>query len=76
MGKIIGWILIAGGVLLGLWLGLWVLFVGGIGQIAEGVKATPVNDWWIAFGILRIVLAGWVGWGVGALVVVVGTLFL
>lgn len=47
---------------LGLYMGLWVMLIGGIVQIAEAVKDNPVSGLDILIGIARIVGAGFVGW--------------
>lgn len=54
---IIGGVLIAAGVALGLYVGLWWFFVGGIISIIDGVKADPTDAGMIAWGIVRVVLA-------------------
>lgn len=58
-----GCLLILVGIALGLYVGLWLCFIGGIVQVVEAIKAEPVSAWGIAWGVLRIVLAGPVGWG-------------
>jgi len=58
----LGIILIIVAILGGLWLGLWVCFIGGLVQIAEAVKADPVSSWGIAFGATRIVFVVPVAW--------------
>lgn len=50
------------GIGLGLYLGLWVMFIGGIVQIVEAVKIDPVSSWGIAYGLCRVFFAGFVGW--------------
>jgi len=45
-----------------LYLSLWLCFVGGIVQLIEAVKATPVSAIGIAIGILRFVFSALVGW--------------
>ena len=47
----------------------WVL---GIVGIIEAAKCDPVNSWGVAWGVLRIILAGvagaitfWIGWALG-----------
>ena len=50
------------GILLGLYVGIWLCFIGGIVQIVEAAKANPVSSWGIAFGITRIIIASPVGW--------------
>lgn len=71
--KWLGILLIAIGVFLGLYLGLWVCFIGGIVQIVNEFKAAreviPMN---IAFGILRIFFACIVGWISGLALVIPG----
>jgi len=59
MKGIVGLILIGVGVILGIYVGVWVLFIGGILQIAQSVQ--PVNAVGIAWGIIRI-LFSWIGW--------------
>lgn len=47
---------------LGLWLGVWFMFVGGIVQMVEAIKATPIESMGVAIGIVRILGASFVGW--------------
>jgi len=56
------WVFMILGVVLGVWMGIGVMLVGGIVQIIDGIKATPTNSWWIAFGITRIACSSIVGW--------------
>lgn len=53
--------LIIAGVVLGIWLGLVVMFVGGIVQIVDAVKSDPVSGGDIAWGIVRLMFASVVG---------------
>ncbi len=50
------------GVLLALYLGVWVMFVGGIIQLVEAIKTTPVEAFGIAIGAVRILGASFVGY--------------
>ncbi len=59
------------GVLIAIWLGGWVFFVGGIVQIIEAVKSDPVSGWGILFGTVRWWLC-WPAFWV-ALIPIVGT---
>ena len=68
MIKLIGFLLIVAAVLLGLWLGIWVMFIGGIAQFINGIKVTPVDALGIATGIARVLFAGAVGWVVAVIV--------
>lgn len=45
------------GAVLALWLGGWVLFVGGIVQVIEGVTSDPVSGKDIVMGLLRVISA-------------------
>lgn len=62
MKAIIGLLMILGGLALGAYVGLWLMFVGGIIQVIEAVQVTPVNASGIAWGIVRIVFASAAGW--------------
>lgn len=61
MRNVIGILLMVAGVAVAVYVGLWVCFIGGIVQCIEAVKATPVDAWGIAFGVVRIVFAGFAG---------------
>ncbi len=41
----------------GLYVGFWLMFVGGIVQIVEAVSVAPVDKWGIAYGIVRLTFA-------------------
>lgn len=51
------------GIALGIYLGIWVFLVGGIVSIVTGATATPVIASMIAWGVVKFLLAGVVGWG-------------
>ena len=57
----VGVILIVAGISLAVYVGVWWAFIGGIVQAIDGVKATPTDAWEIAYGIVRIVFAGFLG---------------
>jgi hypothetical protein len=62
--KLLGILLIIVGVALGAFLGLYLCLFGGIIQIIEGAKATPIGSSDVAFGIVRVLLtsvAFWLG---------------
>jgi predicted esterase YcpF (UPF0227 family) len=61
MKTAIGLLLVVCGVALGLYCGLWLAFIGGIVQIIEAIKASPVEAMGIAIGIVKIVFAGFIG---------------
>lgn len=61
MKTFIGFSLIILGILLGLYLGVWVMFIGGIIQVVQNI--TPVvNALGIALGLLRFMASSLVGW--------------
>ena len=57
----VGIIMIVFGIALGVYAGLWWAFIGGIIQVVEAVKASPVEAMDLALGIVRIVFAGAIG---------------
>ncbi|MFW6120573.1 MAG: hypothetical protein ACOC80_06690 [Petrotogales bacterium] len=64
MKNLRGWIglaLVILGIPIALYVGGWVMFVGGIVQIVEAIQCDPVNAIGIALGILRWAAAGTVG---------------
>lgn len=69
--KIIGVIIMIFGVLLGLFLSVWVLNVGGIIQIAKSLN--PIDEIGIAIGAIKL-WASWLGYVAGAIVWAVGDL--
>lgn len=62
MKAVIGIILILAGILLGIYVGGWLFFIGGIVQIIEQIQSTPVDAYAVAFGILKIILASAAFW--------------
>lgn len=63
IGKILAILIFFAGIILGLWLGLWVMFIGGIEQIVDGINVEPADGTDIAWGIVRIIFAAGIGWG-------------
>jgi len=62
MKTLIGLLLIVLGVVVGVYLGVWVMFIGGIVQVIDAFKATPIVGLDVALGIARILFASVVGW--------------
>lgn len=60
MGKVIGIVMIVAGVALGLYVGVYLMLVGGILQIVAAVKGGFVASG-IAWGVVKIVFAGAAG---------------
>ena len=68
MNKIIGLILVALGIAMGAFLGLYICLYGGIMQVVDGIKAS-FDASQIAMGIVRILITSIVGW-VSALILI------
>lgn len=63
MKKIIGILIVIVGIALGIYVGAWLMFIGGITQIVNSIN--PVNGLGIALGIARIVfceIGGFIVW--------------
>ena len=59
--NILGLLLVVVGIFGGLYLGVWVMFIGGIVQVVQ--SCTPlIIPMGIALGLLRIICASVVGW--------------
>lgn len=67
--------LIFAGFVLGVYVGLWLMFVGGIIAIVNAVQADPVNGSAIAWGIVRIVFASTAGGIVAVFLIQLGLKF-
>ncbi len=77
MTKLAGIILVVSGIVLGLYIGIWVCFIGGIVQIINEIKSPDaVNAINVAIGIGRIIFAGIIGWVVTILGILPGTALL
>lgn len=61
MGKLIGFIIGICGVIFGLYFGFWVMFVGGLVDIIDAVKAPVTSVSIIGFGVLKMMFASFVG---------------
>lgn len=57
MKILFGVLMILGGIALGLYVGIWLMLVGGIMQIVDAVTADPINGSDIAWGVVRIIFA-------------------
>lgn len=52
------------GAFLGLWIGVWVMFIGGIVQVIESIKMVPISSLELACGAARVLFSGAAGWGI------------
>ncbi len=77
MKEIVGLIMIIAGIALGLYVGLWLCFVGGIVQIINAIKSPEaVMAMNIVVGILRIVIASVAGWASATFLIAPGYVLL
>lgn len=76
MKQVIGFILIIAGIALGLYLGLYVCFIGGIVDVVEFIRDETLPTSHLAWGILKVVCAGFVGTVSGYIVSIVGVTLL
>jgi hypothetical protein len=69
----IGTLVVALGICLGLYVGFWVMFVGGVMDVVEQVRAEVMSKMVLALGIAKILFASFVGWVIVAFSVFIGT---
>jgi len=62
MKTLIGIVLIIAGIALGLYLGVWVMFIGGIIDIIDQIKAPELSAMAVAWGVVKVVFASLIGW--------------
>ena len=70
MKQMLGILIAIVGITLGIYVGVWLMFIGGITQIVNSIN--PVNGLGIAFGIVRIIFGG-IGGFIAWLGVVIGS---
>ena len=61
MTKLFGMLISIAGICLGVYTGFWVMFVGGIVDIIDAIKAPVTDAGMIGWAILKILLASFVG---------------
>lgn len=72
MKKVIGILIAIVGIALGIYVGVWLMFVGGIVQIINSIN--PINGLGIDLGIARIIfcevggLIAWLGIAIGSVI--------
>lgn len=69
---IIGLLMVLGGIAFGLWAGIWWAFIGGIVNVIEAVKASPVDAMSFATGVAKVFFAGVIGWLSALLLIIPG----
>jgi len=76
MKTALGILLIVAGLVFGLWAGIWWAFIGGIIQVIVAAKATPIVASAIAWGILKVICSGLIGWIALAVLAIPGAAFI
>lgn len=72
MKKIIGILIAITGIILGIYVGIWLMLAGGITQIVNSIN--PLNGLGITLGILRIIFCevgvpiAWLGIAIGSVI--------
>ena len=61
MRNIIGFLIIAIGAVLGVYVGFWLMFVGGISEVIEFFKTQNADSLSVALSIAKIIFASGVG---------------
>lgn len=61
MRYVLGVLFILAGAVVGAYVGFWLLFIGGVTSIVEGIRADPAKDGLIAWGFIRVLSASGVG---------------
>lgn len=72
MKTLIGIVSIIAGIALGLYLGVWVMFIGGIVDIIDQIKSPELSAMAVAWGVVKIVFAGFIGWLVALILILPG----
>lgn len=72
MKAILGLALMAAGVVLGLYAGIWWAFIGGIVDVIREIRAPELDAMNVAIGIAKVLFAGLIGWVAAALALVPG----
>ena len=74
--KLVGVVLVICGAILGLYVGVWLCFVGGIVDVIQQIRAEYLDATAVACGVAKIVFAGVLGTLSGAVLAVPGWLML
>lgn len=72
MKSILALLFIIGGVFLGLYVGLWWAFIGGIVDLIHQCHNPDVNALHIAYDVVRILFANLIGFGSAGICIFIG----
>lgn len=68
----LGLVMVLAGIGLGVYVGVWVCFVGGIVDVIEQVRAEDMSAVAVAWGIAKVLFAGFFGWLPSLLLIIPG----
>jgi hypothetical protein len=71
---ILGLLMVLGGIVLGVYVGGWVCFIGGIVDVINAIKADDIEAIKIAIGVFKFCFAGVIGTISGMFLVIPGAL--
>ena len=76
MKKLIGFLFFIGGILLGLYVGGWLLFVKPIIDVCIAIDNNTISAVIIGIAIIKCLLASFVGWIIAYLGITIGSVLL
>ncbi len=75
MKTLLGLLFLVLGICLGVYVGGYLMFIGGIIQLIQSVTPVVVASG-IAFGVAKVFFSGFVGWGITMILCGLGTIIL
>lgn len=72
MKMILGLALMAVGIALGLWAGIWWAFIGGIVDVIREIRAPELDAMNVSIGIAKVIFAVLIGWIAAAVALLPG----
>ena len=76
MKTVIGIMMIASGIVCGLYMGIWWAFIGGIVQIIQEIRAEHLDAMSVAIGVAKIMFSALIGYISAAILLLPGLLML
>jgi hypothetical protein len=76
MKTVLGLIMVIAGIAVGLYFGVYVMFIGGIIDIVDYIKQDLTTESLLVWGIVKIMFSGVVGWLAGLILLLPGLGFI
>lgn len=77
MKRVLGIILLIGGIILGFYIGIWKCFVLGIVGIIDAIRSPEaITSMQLAISITKVLFAGFFGWAMGIIPAAIGFYFI